>query len=526
MNKDFTIPSLIAKNVARNTTYDVVIIGGAFSGSSSAILLKRQFPELKVLLLEKAVEFQRKVGESTSEVSGCFLVNVLNKGRYLANQHVAKHGLRMWFHRKTEDLADSCTEIGPRFQARLPTYQLNRIRLDEDLLKDAAQAGCVIERPALVNKLELGGIGKNKITYKNSQGEMKEVTATWVIDSSGKAALISRQQDLHRRMSDRHPVASMWSRFKNVCDLDSQQAQEALAGIAERAVSPRGAATNHLMGFGWWSWIIPLENGEFSIGVTWDERLYTPPKEGSMAERVKAHVMTHPIGRLLLENAEGVEKDNNYYKGFAYYSEKVCGEGWAIVGDAAGFMDPLYSQGLDFCSHSVYSTFDLLRNYFTGGNVASDIASKSGDFKRAYFDWFNAIYRDKYWYIGDAELMRVAFLLDISTYFIGPVRLVYSDQDTEFSKMPYDGPAGAFFAKFMSLYNRRLVVLAKKKITEGKFGDQNQNRDFLLNGSFSPDNSAMRLFGQGVKMWLKIELKLLFASSKVEISPQSKTPLP
>jgi flavin-dependent dehydrogenase len=61
----------------KSTDYDVIIAGGAFSGSALALLLKRARPQTRVLIIEKSEVFDRKVGESTSEVSGCFLTRVL-----------------------------------------------------------------------------------------------------------------------------------------------------------------------------------------------------------------------------------------------------------------------------------------------------------------------------------------------------------------------------------------------------------------------------------------------------------------
>ena len=66
------------------TDYDVVIFGGAFSGSSLALLLKRSRPATRILIVEKSEVFDRKVGESTSEVAGCFLTRVLGLSNYLA----------------------------------------------------------------------------------------------------------------------------------------------------------------------------------------------------------------------------------------------------------------------------------------------------------------------------------------------------------------------------------------------------------------------------------------------------------
>ena len=521
-------PSPVSETVDRSSDYDVVIVGGAFSGSSSAILLKRRFPDLKVLLVEKSEEFDRKVGESTSEVAGCFLTRVLKVGRHLAMKHVPKHGLRMWFHQEGDNCPSKSTELGPSFQVRLPTFQLNRVTLDSHLLQQAVDLGCEVVRPATIKELDLGGLGNNKVVYKIKDGEAQEVSASWVVDASGKAAMIARRKKMWHSKVDQHPVNAMWTRFKNVSDLDCPKAVEAMGGLPHDINAQRGSATNHLMGYGWWSWIIPLDNGEVSVGLTWDERIFSPPKDGSMSERLKEHLLKHPVGKIMFEDAVAVENDNRYYKGIAYHSEETFGDGWSIVGDAAGFMDPLYSQGLDFCAHTVYSSYTTLRMHFSGECIKEEVMHRQGEFKRSYFHWFNALYKDKYYYMGDAELMHAAFLLDIGTYFIGPVRLVYTMQDKEFSKLPYDGPAGTFFAKFMALYNRRLVKLAKKKIAAGKYGNKNLEERFLVKGSFTPGPQTMKLMFQGIRIWLLAELKFAFVkpSSAFTEEPSTVTPLP
>lgn len=520
-------PRPVAEGADRSANYDVVIIGGAFSGAASAVLLKRQFADLRILIIEKTEKFNRKVGESTSEVTGCFLTRVLRMGVHLHICHVPKHGLRMWFHKDGTNAPGKSTELGPAYQVRLPTFQLNRLKLDTELLNEAVKVGCELARPATLKDLELGGIAKNKISYKTNDGEIRTVTAGWVIDASGKAAKIAKMRKTWHSHTEAHPTSAIWTRFKNTNLLDSNDAIRQMEGMSNMVSAQRSGSTNHLMGFGWWCWIIPLDSGEVSAGLTWDSRLFTPPTEGSVSERLKEHLLKHPVGKVMFEHAEAVENDNCSYKGLAYWSEEVVGEGWTAVGDACGFMDPLYSQGLDYCSHTLYSSYALIRSYYSGECIRDGIMMRNKEFKRSYFDWFNALYKDKYWYLGDAEIMHAAFLMDVGTYFVGPVRGVYENDDLEFQQMPYSGKIGNGFAHFMAFYNRRLVKLAKKKIAAGIYGNKNLDESFLITGSFNADFRSFKLLLQGVKIWLKLEAKLAFKPVAADgKEPSTANPLP
>ncbi|QJE94688.1 NAD(P)/FAD-dependent oxidoreductase [Luteolibacter luteus] len=494
---------------------DVVVFGGAFSGSALALLLKRARPETRVLIVEKSEAFDRKVGESTSEVAGCFITRVLGLTHYLSCEHFQKHGLRMWFTTPDNDCPNSCSEIGPNSQARFPTYQLDRAKLDEHMLELAVKEGCELLRPASIKSFELNGAGKNIVVLKH-QGETRTIRAGWVADCSGKATLIARQRGTWRKLED-HPVHSMWVRFSNVRTLDCHEARVMAPCLKDGPSVGRASATNHLMGRGWWSWIIPLSNGDFSAGVTWDERLFTPPSEGSIGARVKEHLVRHPIGKLMFEDAVAVENDARIYKHLPYYSTEVCGDGWIMAGDAAGFMDPLYSQGLDYCGHGTYCAHKIILKGLRGECTKMALAHHNEIFPQSYFRWFHGLYRNKYQYLGDADLMHAAFLMDIAAYFIGPVRAVYADADKEYSTMPYNGVGGAIFARFMRFYNRRLETIARKRLTAETYGKNNLKHRHLVRVPFEPNLKAVRhLFG-GMKIWLKLEAETMFTKAAAEL---------
>lgn len=492
--------------------YDVVIMGGSFSGASAGMMLKREHPEMRILIVERTVHFDRKVGESTSEVAGCFLTRVLHQASHLSARHYQKHGLRMWFCNTPDDSVCDCTEIGPRYQSRLPTFQLDRELLDEHLLKEACQFGCELLRPATIKAIALSeDTTPHTLEIQPQEGELRRVTARWLIDASGKAAVLSKKLGLLRPIGDEHPTSSVWCRFRNVNDLDSFQSRKAHPSLMQGARSIRTTATNHLMGRGWWCWIIPLSDGSVSAGVTWDRRLYDLPPGPSLVARLHAHLVNHPVGRLMFEHAVPDEGDTFYYKNLAYHSAQIAGNRWVMVGDACGFMDPLYSQGLDFCGHTVYAATELVKKNLMGEDTQMITDYLNMAYPRSWRIWFEALYKDKYNYLGDAELVLPAFLLDLATYFLGPVRLVYSNPSYEWTRLPYDGPAGTFFGKFMAFYNRRLARLAELRVRKGIYGRRNLGQFWAPRQSFSPDASVMWLLWDGLKAWARAEITTFLA---------------
>src|SRR6266446_2972557 len=171
--------------------YDAVIIGGAFSGAATALMLKRKHPAARVLIIEKSAEFDRKVGESTTELSSCYMTRLLGLTNYLGHHHLAKQGLRMWFANQPDQAFDDCVELGARYQARLPTFQVDRSTLDQHLLEMAVEAGCELQRAAKVTSLELQS-DRSYMTYE-TYGSHVTVTARWLVDATGRGAILARK---------------------------------------------------------------------------------------------------------------------------------------------------------------------------------------------------------------------------------------------------------------------------------------------------------------------------------------------
>lgn len=501
--------------------YDVVIIGGGLAGASMGLLLQRERPGTRVLIIEKGSAFKLKVGESTSEVGAAFLTRVLGLGTYLAREHIAKNGLRFWFQSPGNTDVSACSEFGPRMQVRLPAFQLDRSKLDEHVLALAKDAGCELRRPATVRELEFCGVGKNRITIAAAGQAPETVTAGWLIDASGKAAIIARKRGTLEKLAD-HPTDSMWCRFRGVRDIDDGTLGAQSACFRDRTWGMRATATNHLTGYGWWAWIIPLQGGETSVGITWDRRLYEPPKNGTIPERIVASIKDHALGAWLMESATPVGEDSHAYSQLAYRSMEVMGDGWAAVGDAAGFMDPLYSHGIDFIGSTVCSVRAILLDALNGECVKDRAVAYSRQYQESFMRWFDALYRDKYRYIGDEELMRAAIFMDIGCYFIGPVRLIYEDMEKEFALLPYNGAIGAAVGKFMGFYNRRFAALAELRREKGIWGRKNLRNHCVFRDSFVPSIAVRSLIMRGMWLWLKCEISTRLASkqpSKLPVAP-------
>lgn len=486
---------------------DVVIVGGAFSGAATALLLRRRMPEARILIVEKSEAFDRRVGESTTEVSSCFLAKTLGLSTWLGHHQLNKQGLRMWFARSADEAFDECAEIGAKYNSRLGGYQVDRATLDEHLLAEAVSAGCELWRPAKVTKLDLPGGGGNAAEAAVN-GESRRVQARWIVDASGKAATIPRHLG-HLRQNDAHPIGSMWARFTGVKDWDGIELRNKFPAWAGAVSTGRTWATNHLMGDGWWCWIIPLKGGDTSVGLVYDRRLFEPPAGGTIAGRLLAHCRSHPVGREILENAEPVPGDQRAYSSLAYWSEKIAGDGWFCAGDAAGFIDPLYSSGLDFCAFTSQGAAAIIGRSLAGGEVAGEIENYNERFQFCHRAWFESVYRDKYQYIGDAELMGAAFLMDIASYHLGPVRQVYGDPAAQFEFFPFDGTPGRVVSAVMSFYNARLARLGRRRRAAGVFGARNAGHRLLV-GGFLPDGSSGRLLLRGVWQWLRAEWRDLF----------------
>ncbi|MCP4870180.1 MAG: NAD(P)/FAD-dependent oxidoreductase, partial [Proteobacteria bacterium] len=177
-------------------------------------------------------------GESTVGVAGMFMIRDLGLSTYCYQNHLPKCGLRYFFHeREKESGAEfdvtTCSEIGPNMMPIIPTFQVDRKRLDRDLWDLNREIGIEMESGALVTDVEIGeGQTPHTVEWRKD-GEQRTSRTRWIVNSLGRMR-DSKIGRLFDRLSpptddDEHLTAGAWGRFTNTRDID-QLGDEAWRG--------------------------------------------------------------------------------------------------------------------------------------------------------------------------------------------------------------------------------------------------------------------------------------------------------
>jgi flavin-dependent dehydrogenase len=484
--------------------WDVIILGAALSGAATACLILRRNPRLRILLLERSPSFKRRVGESTVEVSAYFLGRVLGLTEHLNDRHLVKQGLRFWFMNETAQTLEDCSETGPGYNVRFPGYQVDRAILDEEVLQKALSMGAHLRRPVRITDVALRERGPHEVEWETAEGTTSRATTRWIVDASGVAAIMTRKYGWLQVNRD-HPTAAVWSRWSGLKNWDDAELAAKYPRYARRTKAIRYTATNHFIGRGWWAWCIPLKGGDTSVGIVYDQRIVDLPPGPRLGDRLKAMLFTHPAAREIMADAQWNEGDVTFRRNLAYVSRTFAGPGFVLVGDAAGFIDPFYSPGMDWISFTSTSAAALVDAGCRGKPIDKRLDRHNAHFRASYDRWFNAIFRDKYDYMGDFELMTLAFRLDLGLYYLGVVREPFRDGIKALEKPPFATPESRPAAALLALYNRRLAAIARARWRRGTWGRHNARHNFSFT-SYQLDRRLPWRVASAMGGWLWLEV--------------------
>lgn len=410
-------------------TVDVAVLGGGLAGNLIARQLRRQIPGLSVAVFERSTEPSFKVGESSVEIAANWFIRRLGLSTYLYQNQLPKNGLRFFFDTPAKD-ADlfSMTELGSRHLLRLPSFQLDRARLEADLLRMNRESGVDVHIGARAHDLALGsGEGSGGHEFVVTEGERQTPwRCRWLIDASGRASLVARDQDL--RVATDLPISAVWGRFRGHADIDDMGGPPEFRSRVEHTA--RYLSTNHFCYPGYWIWFIPLGRDVMSVGWVGDRAQFTDAmrKPDGFLEHLRGHRAVWE----LLRGGQAELIDILSYKQLAYGTRRFFrGEDrWFLLGEAAAFSDPFYSPGSDFIAlESDFIVDTIARDH--AGESRAEIRERSDaydEFMQFRFAATVLLYRDLYSVLGSFELLKLKWDFDIACYYNLWAAPFFSDQ--------------------------------------------------------------------------------------------------
>ncbi|WP_211451307.1 NAD(P)/FAD-dependent oxidoreductase [Collimonas antrihumi] len=326
---------------------DVLIIGAGPAGSVAAALLLQQGRQVLVLERERFPRFS--IGESLLPQSMEYLQQagmlqaVVEAGFQYKNGAAFVRGERYTdFDFRDKHSAGWGT-----------TYQVQRARFDQVLANEAERQGAQVRYQHTVTAFDANA-GKPRVTVHHmddsADGSEYIVEAGFVLDASGFGRVLSRLLDLETPSN--FPVrGAIFTHIEDGIDA---------AGFDRNKIR----ITVHPEHCNVWYWLIPFAGGRCSIGVV-AETAFLEQFKGSETERLQTLVMQDPASRALLKNANW-DTPARQIVGYSSNVTSLWGEGYALLGNAGEFLDPVFSSGVTIAVKSASLAAAALQRQFDG----------------------------------------------------------------------------------------------------------------------------------------------------------------
>lgn len=306
----------------RDEIYDVAIIGGGPAGSTAATLLARAGRRVIVCEREKFPRFH--IGESLLPISMKTFTRLGVHEKFAQAGFLRKYG---------GEMAGACSEEGVKFYFKDgyrsqsdSSYQVPRAEFDQVLLDHAAENGAEIRQETAVKSVEFFD-DRVELQLQSNSAPAGKIQTRYLIDASGRHSVVGNHFKLKETYAHLQKI-SIFAHYEGVAVDDGRD----------------GTLTRQLRATDRWFWYIPLPDNRASIGVVLDTALFKRTKkspeqflEESLAEQpFLARRMTH--ARRVTPTYASAD--------FSYRQRRLTGERWMLAGDAAGFIDPVFSSGV------------------------------------------------------------------------------------------------------------------------------------------------------------------------------------
>jgi flavin-dependent dehydrogenase len=301
--------------------YDVAIIGGGPAGSTAATLLAKAGRRVIVFEREKFPRFH--IGESLLPFSmGTF--DRLGVREKLDVAFMPKYG---------GEITAACGTKGAKFyfkdgfrSQRDRAYQVTRSDFDKLLLDHSRENGAEVREETEVTKLEFGDDRVN-IAIEAADGKKSTIDARYLLDCSGRQTILGTMFNL-KQTYDHLQKFSVFAHYDNV----------------DRYPGLDGTLIRMVRGLDRWFWTIPLTETRTSVGVVMDTAAFRKAKLAPEIALEKL-IAEQP---LMVERMKNATRVTPVYSAsdFSYRNTRLDGDRWLLAGDAAGFIDPVFSSGV------------------------------------------------------------------------------------------------------------------------------------------------------------------------------------
>jgi halogenation protein CepH len=364
---------------------DVLVIGGGPSGSTAAAILATQGK--KVVLVERDVFPRHHIGEALQPAAIEMLDLHLGQG---IRERIAALGFSRKYGATYEwgETSDRWSILfDPRLEGDLPrltketihqggyeyTWHVERDRFDTLLLTVAKERGVTVLRAEAVRPL-VDGDRVDGLELRHPDGRTEEVRARQVIDASGQRCFLARRFGVVKNVEDMKAIA-VYGYFHGAGGID---------GALDRWVTLIASTAEG------WCWFIPQSPTRTSVGyVTHDAHQHD---EQGFLDILKQSSLPLNGATLVEDGGERVRVVRNW----SYQVGRIAGPGWICCGDAAGFVDPILSGGVEFAVRGACNAAIAVTKILDDGWDAEEVRA---DYQKRLFEERDAyLSLARYWY--------------------------------------------------------------------------------------------------------------------------------
>jgi len=344
---------------------DVVVIGGGPAGSTVSTLLAQQGFQVELFEREKFPRFH--IGESLIPETYWVLKRLNMLPKMQASHFVKKYSVQ--FVNASGKLSAPFYFWDNKPHECSQTWQVARSEFDQMMLDNAREHGVVVHEGVRVldvlfdpsTSLRAGGERAVGVTIRDEDGARRDVLAKVVVDASGQAGLI--QNRLRLRVWD--PVlnkGAIWTYWEGAY---RDTGRDEGATMVLQTANRKG-----------WFWYIPQHNNIVSVGVVapFD---YLFKNRGPYEQTYEEEVERCAAVKQRVSSGRRV---TGYFatKDYSYRATRVAGDGWVMIGDAWGFLDPLYSSGVLLALKSGELAADAVVEGLKSGDTSGQQLGKWG----------------------------------------------------------------------------------------------------------------------------------------------------